>query len=129
MSSTGEKPKNLVRQRIFITVAVIVASYGPFTLGMVLGLVALFLMIFTTKTNQKKMAFNIKETVLDASDNTGFSRLIRELIFSEYLDVFHLERYRHRLSMEGLPLFYYALVGRKAGEIPGDFLERHEIGE
>lgn len=75
------------------------------------------------------VAFNIKETFLDASDNTGFSRLIRELIFSEYLDVFHLERYRHRLSMEGLPLFYYALVGRKAGEIPGDFLERHEIGE
>ena len=75
------------------------------------------------------VAFNIKETFLDASDNTGFSRLIRELIFSEYLDVFHLERYRHRLSMEGLPLFYYALVGRKAGEIPEDFLERHEIGE
>ena len=48
---------------------------------------------------------------------------------AEYLDVFHLERYRHRLSMEGLPLFYYALVGRKAAEIPGDFLERHEIGD
>jgi hypothetical protein len=25
MSSTGEKPKNLVRQRIFITVAIVVA--------------------------------------------------------------------------------------------------------
>jgi len=68
------------------------------------------------------VAFNIKETFLDASDNTGFSRFIRELIFSEYLDVFHLERYRHRLSMEGLPLFYYALVGRKSANIPDDFL-------
>lgn len=73
------------------------------------------------------VAFNIKETFLDASDNTGFSRFIRELIFSEYLDVFHLERYRHRLSMEGLPLFYYALVGRKAADIPADFLESHGI--
>ncbi len=73
------------------------------------------------------VAFNIKETFLDASDNTGFSRFIRELIFSEYLDVFHLERYRHRLSMEGTPLFYYALIGRKSGEIPDDFLESHGI--
>ena len=73
------------------------------------------------------VAFNIKETFLDASDNTGFSRFIRELIFSEYLDVFHLERYRHRLSMEGLPLFYYALVGRKSANIPDDFLESHGI--
>ncbi|WP_425396895.1 class I SAM-dependent DNA methyltransferase [Aeoliella sp.] len=73
------------------------------------------------------VAFNIKETFLDASDNTGFSRFIRELIFSEYLDVFHLERYRHRLSMEGLPLFYYALVGRKNANIPDDFLQSRGI--
>ncbi|MDA8746326.1 class I SAM-dependent methyltransferase [Rubripirellula amarantea] len=73
------------------------------------------------------VAFNIKETFLDASDNTGFSRFIRELIFSEYLDVFHLERYRHRLSMEGLPLFYYALVARKSADIPDDFLQTHGI--
>lgn len=73
------------------------------------------------------VAFNIKETFLDASDTSGFSRFIRELIFSEYLDVFHLERYRHRLSMEGIPLFYYALVGRKAAAIPADFLETHGI--
>ena len=73
------------------------------------------------------VAFNIKETFLDASDQTGFSRFIRELIFSEYLDVFHLERYRHRLSMEGIPLFYYALVGRKSAHIPDDFLQSHGI--
>lgn len=73
------------------------------------------------------VAFNIKDTFLDASDNTGFSRFVRELIFSEYLDVFHLERYRHRLSMEGQPLFYYALVGRKSNDIPTDFLQQHGI--
>jgi len=73
------------------------------------------------------VAFNIKETFLDRSDESGFSRLIRELIFSEYLDVHHLQRYRHRLSMEGLPLFYFALVGRKVKNIPEDFLTRCEI--
>lgn len=72
------------------------------------------------------VAFNIKETFLDRSDQSGFSRFIRELIFSEYLDVYHLERYRHRLSMEGTPLFYFAFVGRLTGKIPDDFLEKVE---
>ena len=73
------------------------------------------------------VAFNIKETFLDHSDNSGFSRFIRQLIFSEYLDLFHLEKYRHRLSMEGVPLYYFALVARKTYPIPDDFLETHEI--
>ena len=73
------------------------------------------------------VAFNIKETFLDKSETAGFSRFIRELIFSEYLDIHHLERYRHRLSMEGIPLYYFALVAQKTAEIPDDFLQTHEI--
>ncbi len=46
---------------LMIHVAVIVGSYGPFTLGMILGIVALFLMIFTTKNNKSKMELNLKE--------------------------------------------------------------------
>ena len=46
---------------LMIHVAVIVASYGPFTLGMVLGVVSLLLMIFTTEKNKVKMNLNIKE--------------------------------------------------------------------
>ncbi|QFZ53616.1 cytochrome C biogenesis protein [Oceanihabitans sp. IOP_32] len=46
---------------LMIHVAVIVASYGPFALGMILGAVALLLMIFTTKKNKAKMDLNIKE--------------------------------------------------------------------
>ncbi len=69
------------------------------------------------------VAFNIKETFLDHSDDAGFSRFIRELIFSEYLDVYQLERYTHRLSMEGVPLKYFALVGRLTASIPLNFLE------
>ncbi|AWH85761.1 cytochrome C biogenesis protein [Flavobacterium album] len=46
---------------LMIHVAVIVGSYGPFTLGCVLGLVALFLMLFTNEKNKQKMDLNIKE--------------------------------------------------------------------
>jgi len=67
------------------------------------------------------VAFNIKESFFDARDKTGFSTMIRELIFSEYLDVYHIERYRHRLSIEGEPLFYFAIAGRKNSDVPVDF--------
>jgi len=46
---------------LMIHVAVIVASYGPFTLGMVLGLVALILMLFTNDKNKTLMSLHIKE--------------------------------------------------------------------
>ncbi|RSK40374.1 cytochrome c biogenesis protein CcsA [Mangrovimonas spongiae] len=49
---------------LMIHVAVIVASYGPFTLGMILGVVSLLLMIFTTKDNKKKMKLNIQELTI-----------------------------------------------------------------
>ncbi len=75
------------------------------------------------------VAFNIKETFLDLSDQSGFSRMIRELIFSKYLDVHHLERYWHRYSMEGTPLYYFALVGRKRADIPADFYEALKLEE
>lgn len=46
---------------LIIHVAVIVASYGPFTLGMILGIVALTMMILTNEKNKKMMDLNIKE--------------------------------------------------------------------
>lgn len=49
---------------LMIHVSVIVASYGPFTLGMILGVVTLILMIFTTKENKTRMDINIKELTI-----------------------------------------------------------------
>ena len=46
---------------LMIHVAVIVASYGPFTLGMVLGLVALILMLCTNDKNKELMTLHLKE--------------------------------------------------------------------
>ena len=49
---------------LMIHVAVIVASYGPFTLGMILGLVSLFLIIMTSEKNKEKMELNLRELTL-----------------------------------------------------------------
>jgi cytochrome c-type biogenesis protein CcsB len=49
---------------LMIHVAVIVASYGPFALGMILGFVSLLLIFFTTKENKAKMELNIKEITI-----------------------------------------------------------------
>ncbi|RAR73885.1 cytochrome c biogenesis protein CcsA [Flavobacterium aciduliphilum] len=46
---------------LMIHVAVIVASYGPFTLGMILGLVSLILMLFVREKNKNLMSLHIKE--------------------------------------------------------------------
>ena len=46
---------------LMIHVAIIVASYGPFALGMILGAVALLLILFTNEKNKPKMELNIKE--------------------------------------------------------------------
>ena len=73
------------------------------------------------------VAFNIKESFFDSTDESGFSKMIRELIFSKYLDIDHIERYRHRLSNEGEPLYYFAIVGRKNADVPAEFLESKGI--
>lgn len=49
---------------LMIHVSIIVGSYGPFTLGMILGAVALILMILTNDRNKKKMDLNIKEITI-----------------------------------------------------------------
>lgn len=46
---------------LYVHVSIIVASYGPFALGMILGIFSLFLIIFTNEKNKKKMNLNLKE--------------------------------------------------------------------
>jgi len=49
---------------LMIHVSIIVASYGPFALGMILGLIALILMIITNSKNKKKVGLMIKEITI-----------------------------------------------------------------
>lgn len=49
---------------LMIHVAIIVGSYGPFALGMILGVISLLLMILTNSKNKQKMALNVKELTI-----------------------------------------------------------------
>ncbi|MGB3152514.1 MAG: cytochrome c biogenesis protein CcsA [Maribacter sp.] len=49
---------------LMIHVAVIVGSYGPLTVGMILGVVCLVLILLTTKKNKKRMEINLKELTI-----------------------------------------------------------------
>ena len=49
---------------LMIHVSVIVGSYGPFTLAMILGIVSLFLILITNEKNKKKIDLNLKELTI-----------------------------------------------------------------
>jgi cytochrome c-type biogenesis protein CcsB len=49
---------------LMIHVAVIVGSYGPFALGMILGIISLILIIITNKRTAKKMKLHISELAI-----------------------------------------------------------------
>lgn len=86
-----------------------------------------FMEAFNLIHSEGWVAFNIRDTFLNQSDESGFSRMIRDLIFSKYLEIYHLERYRHRLSVDGEPLYYYAIAARKYADIPPEMF-RHYAG-
>ncbi|MFH0897407.1 MAG: methyltransferase [Candidatus Bathyarchaeota archaeon] len=70
------------------------------------------------------IAFNIKETFMDYRDTSGFSVFAKNLILTEHLDIYHMERYQHRLSIDGRPLYYFSLAGKKNSSIPSNFLNK-----
>ena len=49
---------------LMIHVSVIVASYGPFAIGFILGIISLLLMAFTTKETKERIGINIKEITI-----------------------------------------------------------------
>ncbi|WP_445384867.1 cytochrome c biogenesis protein CcsA [Robiginitalea sp. IMCC44478] len=49
---------------LMIHVAVIVGSYGPLTVGMILGVVSLILILLTNSKNKERMRLNLKELTI-----------------------------------------------------------------
>jgi len=86
-----------------------------------------FIEAFNLIKSEGWVGFNIKDSFFDTTDNSGFSKMIRELTFSKHLDVYYIERYRHRLSIDGEPLYYFAIAGRKRSDVSADFLEKKGI--
>ena len=76
-------------------------------------LVSAFLEAFNMIAKEHWISFNIKETFLDRKDESGFSHLIRELIFSEYLDLYQLQRYHTGSRLRATPSTTSHLAGRR----------------
>lgn len=70
------------------------------------------------------LVFNIKEKFLHLDDDdSGFSKLIGELQRRKVIQVQAYRRYCHRLSIQGKPLYYVAIVANKLGDIPQELVE------
>lgn len=72
------------------------------------------------------LAMTIKEGFLDPNeDNSGFARLIRQLINDNIIEIQAHQRYCHRVSIEGEQLFYLAIVARKLADIPQQVMDQN----
>jgi SAM-dependent methyltransferase len=68
------------------------------------------------------LAFTIKEDFLRKRDPTGFARLIQRMRDEHLILPLARERFQHRLSVCGKPLYYVAYVARKECPIPERWL-------
>lgn len=75
-----------------------------------------FINAFNLVENNGWVAFNIKDRFMSDEDDTGYHDTLNAMM-GDSLEVLKIEHYRHRLSMSGDPLHYYAVVGRKKDEI------------
>jgi len=69
------------------------------------------------------VAFNIKDEFFEEDGGSPFSSLIRTMADENLMDIKAVEKYRHRYSIAGAPLHYYAVVGVKEGDIPQGIME------
>lgn len=70
------------------------------------------------------LAFNIKTDFLRMEDESPFAALVKTMLDRDLVDLHLLERYRHRLSIDGDWLEYFVLVARKHGPLPEDVRQR-----
>ncbi|NKQ52571.1 class I SAM-dependent methyltransferase [Amycolatopsis sp. K13G38] len=83
---------------------------------------AAFRAAFNLISDNGWIAFNIKDRFLSEDDTSGFAALIRRLREANVLELLTSERYQHRRNVNGEPLYYVALVGRKHRDIPEEFV-------
>jgi predicted TPR repeat methyltransferase len=84
---------------------------------------AAFRAAFNLVSDRGWIAFNIKDRFLTSDDTSGFAAFIRRLREEGVLELLTSQRYEHRRNVNGEPLYYVALVGRKLRDIPEEFLD------
>lgn len=68
------------------------------------------------------LAFNIKADFLEPRYTHGFAALIRQMVDGQYARLEASRRYRHRIGIDGRPLFYMAMVLTKLKPVPESLL-------
>ena len=63
------------------------------------------------------VAFNIKEQFLGNGDRSGFARLVEHMASEGVLSIQSRRRYPHRLAVNGEPIYYVAVSGRKVRDV------------
>ena len=77
--------------------------------------------------NGSWVAFNIKETFLAGEDKSGYKKLI-ETLTGKSICVLNNRHYRHRFSISGEPLYYWAIVGKKEKEVSWENMAEKNCG-
>ena len=68
--------------------------------------------------NGSIIVFNIKDKFIEKIDQTGFFKLITDMIDENCISILQREHYVHRLSTAGRTLYYTAFVGLKNSNLP-----------
>lgn len=85
-----------------------------------------FINAFNAIAEDGWIAMTIKEDFLSEDDDSGFARLLRGMMAEGFFELQAHQRYVHRESVEGEPLFYVSLVARKTRHVPADFIDSIE---
>jgi predicted TPR repeat methyltransferase len=75
-----------------------------------------FINAFNIVEDDAWVAFNIKDKFLSENDDSGFKNVLDSMMGDSF-HVLRLERYCHRLSLSGEPLYYHAIVGKKVKKV------------
>ncbi len=104
-----EERANLKKWRFDALVTVAALGYGDIP-------ALAFMNAFNLIEKKGWIAFNIKERFISSNDGTGFQKLVDHLAH-DCMELMTFQRYCHRLSLSGKPLYYYAVIGRKTADI------------
>lgn len=81
-----------------------------------------FLRAYNLIQNNGWIAFNIKDSFFENNELSNFSDMVRKILIHNYLEVYRIEKYRHRISIDGLPLYYYSIIGKKKASVEDSVL-------
>lgn len=69
------------------------------------------------------LAFNLRDRFFEEQDTSGFGGFIRRMFKEGVLEECSRVRYRHRVSVDGEPLHYIAVVARKHDDVPMEWAQ------